>query len=148
MYKERIYFISDCEGVANIYSYKTDGTNLKQHTFHNDFYVRWPKHYKNLVVYQLAGDLWTLDIETGLNKKLDIQIRSCGYSTRKQFMSPVKNLTGYSLSPKQDKILITSRGVLAIAPKLGRGCYKNWRVPRESDTNLPTGLGDTDKLLQ
>lgn len=115
-YEGRIYFLSDCNGIANFYSYKTDGSDTRQHTFHKDFYVRWPQIYKNIVVYQMAGELWKLDLATDKTEKIPVQLQSCGYTLRKKFVPPGRNLTDFALSPKHDRMLINTRGLLSIAP--------------------------------
>jgi tricorn protease len=57
----RLAFISDHEGIANIYSSALDGSDLRRHTDHADFYARNASTDGTRVVYQLAGDLWLLN---------------------------------------------------------------------------------------
>ena len=37
---ERLYFLSDAEGIANLYSCAPDGSALRRHTHHADYYAR------------------------------------------------------------------------------------------------------------
>jgi tricorn protease len=60
----RIAFLSDHEGVANLYSCLPDGTDLRRHTDHDDFYARHASSDGRRVVYQCAGDLWVVDALT------------------------------------------------------------------------------------
>ncbi|WP_069174446.1 S41 family peptidase [Streptomyces griseus] len=57
----RIAFLSDHEGVGNLYSCRTDGTDLRRHTDHDAFYARHASSDGSRVVYQCAGDLWLVD---------------------------------------------------------------------------------------
>ena len=57
----RIAFLSDHEGVGNLYSCLPDGTDLRRHTDHDDFYARHASTDGSRVVYQCAGDLWLVD---------------------------------------------------------------------------------------
>jgi tricorn protease len=116
LYQDRIYFVSDRDGRGNIYSYKTDGSDLQQHTFHRDFYVRWPSHHESKVVYQLGGELWLLDLKNNKTRHLNIRLQNCVYAHERKFVSPAKYLQGYSLSPKGDTMLINSRGQLVVLP--------------------------------
>ncbi|WP_405798337.1 S41 family peptidase [Streptomyces sp. NBC_01506] len=57
----RIAFLSDHEGVGNLYSTLPDGTDLRRHTDHDAFYARHASSDGRRVVYQCAGDLWLVD---------------------------------------------------------------------------------------
>ncbi|SEQ56075.1 tricorn protease [Streptomyces radiopugnans] len=57
----RIAFLSDHEGVGNLYSCLPDGTDLRRHTDHADFYARHASTDGERVVYQCAGELWLVD---------------------------------------------------------------------------------------
>ncbi|MEU1225501.1 S41 family peptidase [Streptomyces sp. NPDC005828] len=57
----RIAFLSDHEGIGNVYSCLPDGTDLRRHTDHDDFYARHASSDGRRIVYQCAGDLWIVD---------------------------------------------------------------------------------------
>ncbi|WP_311668391.1 S41 family peptidase [Streptomyces chisholmiae] len=58
---DRIAFLSDHEGVGNLYSCRPDGSQLWRHTDHDAFYARNAATDGQRVVYQCAGELWLLD---------------------------------------------------------------------------------------
>ncbi|RLL67278.1 S41 family peptidase [Streptomyces sp. Z26] len=72
----RIAFLSDHEGVGNLYSCLPDGTGLRRHTDHADFYARHAATDGDRVVYQCAGDLWLVDdlSPTGVPRRLDVRL--------------------------------------------------------------------------
>ncbi|MEU2559272.1 S41 family peptidase [Streptomyces longispororuber] len=57
----RIAFLSDHEGVGNLYSCRPDGTDLRRHTDHDAFYARHAAGDGSRVVYQCAGEIWLVD---------------------------------------------------------------------------------------
>ncbi|MEV6192717.1 S41 family peptidase [Streptomyces sp. NPDC051920] len=57
----RIAFLSDHEGIGNLYSCTYEGSDLRRHTDHDAFYARHASSDGTRVVYQCAGDLWTVD---------------------------------------------------------------------------------------
>ncbi|BCW62726.1 S41 family peptidase [Arthrobacter sp. StoSoilB22] len=56
----RIAFLSDHEGYGNLYSVLPDGSDLRRHTDHEDFYVRHASTDGTRVVFESAGELWML----------------------------------------------------------------------------------------
>lgn len=72
----RIAFLSDHEGVGNLYSCLPDGSDLTRHTDHDAFYARHASSDGRRVVYQCAGDLWIVDDLTpdSVPRKLDVRL--------------------------------------------------------------------------
>ncbi|MFD9034344.1 S41 family peptidase [Streptomyces sp. NPDC059567] len=73
----RIAFLSDHEGIGNLYSCLPDGTDLRRHTDHDAFYARHASSDGRRVVYQCAGDLWIVDDLTAPGaapRKLDVRL--------------------------------------------------------------------------
>ncbi|TVU59943.1 peptidase S41 [Paenarthrobacter nitroguajacolicus] len=56
----RIAFLSDHEGYGNLYSVLPDGSGLRRHTDHEDFYVRHASTDGKRVIFESAGELWML----------------------------------------------------------------------------------------
>ena len=53
-YDGRIYYLTDRDGMMNIWSMDTNGGDLKQHTEHDAFDVRYANVHNGKIVYQLA----------------------------------------------------------------------------------------------
>lgn len=72
----RVAFLSDHEGVGNLYSCAADGSDLRRHTDHADFYARHAATDGRRVVYQCAGDLWLVDdfSPTGTPRRLSVRL--------------------------------------------------------------------------
>ncbi len=72
----RIAFLSDHEGIGNLYSCLPDGSDLRRHTDHDAFYARHASSDGHRVVYQCAGDLWIVDDlgPEGMPRKLDVRL--------------------------------------------------------------------------
>ncbi|MFE6158555.1 S41 family peptidase [Streptomyces sp. NPDC056486] len=72
----RIAFLSDHEGVGNLYSCLPDGSDLRRHTDHDTFYARHASSDGARVVYQCAGDIWLVDDLTpgSVPRRLDVRL--------------------------------------------------------------------------
>jgi tricorn protease len=56
----RLAFLADFEGHGNVYSVAADGSKLRRHSDHSQFYARQLAGDGSRVVYQHAGEIWML----------------------------------------------------------------------------------------
>ena len=114
----RIYFISDRDGMMNIWSMDENGEDFKQHTTHKDFDVRSASISKGNIVYQMAADLWHHNIESGESKRINIKLVSDLDQLRQKWDdNPSQYITSVHPSPNGEDIVITARGRVFVAPK-------------------------------
>ena len=119
--EDRIYFASDRDGVMNMYSTDTAGGDLRQHTHHTDYDVRWPSYASGRIIYECGGDLWILEVASNREHKMAIDLRSDRVETRPRYVEPAKYVTDFRLSPEGLRVAFCSRGDLEIVPtKEGR----------------------------
>jgi len=110
-FEGRVYFITDRDGMKNIWSMDVNGKDLKQHTAHTEFDVRSANLHDGKIVYQHAADLWLLDIASGKYDKIDIRLASDLEHLRETWIeNPAPYITSVYPSPSGDKIVVTARG--------------------------------------
>ncbi|MEV4101958.1 PDZ domain-containing protein [Nonomuraea sp. NPDC049649] len=71
---DRIAFLSDRDGTGNVYSALPDGSDLRRHTGHEEFYARHATSDGERIVYSHAGDLWLLESLDAEPYRLDIKL--------------------------------------------------------------------------
>lgn len=106
----RIIFLSDHEGVGNLYSCSLAGKEIQRLTHHEDFYVRNPSSDGTRIVYHSGADLYIFDIAKASSRKLDVDFRSPRSQRQRRFVSPQRFLEDAALSPKGDALAIVVRG--------------------------------------
>ena len=75
-WNDRVYFISDRDGIMNIWSMDNNGKDLKQHTQHEVFDIRNADMHNGRIVYHIGADLWLLDLNAGTDQKVPITLAS------------------------------------------------------------------------
>ncbi len=90
--KGRIAFLSDHEGYGNLYSVLPNGSDLRRHTDHEDFYVRHASTDGQRVVFESAGELWLLASLDAEAVKLDISLGSASQARRPAPLKPSRHL--------------------------------------------------------
>jgi len=116
----RVYFVTDRDGQMNIWSMREDGSDKRQVTRHLGWDVRDPALSGGRIVYQLGADLWNLDAATGESKLIPISLASDLDQLRENWVNdPMTYLSSAHLSTEGDKVVLTSRGRVFIAPVKG-----------------------------
>ncbi|HEY9773773.1 MAG TPA: PDZ domain-containing protein [Planktothrix sp.] len=107
---DRVYFLSDHDGVGNIYSCKPNGTDIVQHTRHTDYFARFPCTDGKRIVYACGADIWLLDPEKKINQKVEIVSPSATTQVARKFVDARWYLENFSLHPKGHSVALISRG--------------------------------------
>ncbi|WP_210576504.1 S41 family peptidase [Streptomyces sp. GESEQ-4] len=110
----RIAFLSDHEGVGNLYSCAHDGSDLRRHTDHDAFYARHAASDGTRVVYQCAGDLWIVDDLTADSKprKLDVRLSGPRAGRRRYQVPAAQHVDGISVDETGRASAVIVRGSL------------------------------------
>jgi tricorn protease len=117
VHKGRVYFVSDRDGTMNLYSMTTAGTELRQHTHYFGWDVKTPDLGNGRIVYQLGADLHVLDLASEEARQLAIGLASDFDQTREKWVEkPIDYLSAAHLSPDGDRVALTARGQVFVAP--------------------------------
>ncbi|NUS24526.1 MAG: peptidase S41 [Streptomyces sp.] len=110
----RIAFLSDHEGIGNLYSCAHDGSDLRRHTDHDAFYARHAASDGHRVVYQCAGDLWIVDdlSPAGTPRKLDVRLSGPRAGRRTYQVPAAQHVDGVSVDETGRASAVVVRGSL------------------------------------
>ncbi|WP_423186474.1 S41 family peptidase [Alishewanella sp. d11] len=116
VYQGRVYFISDVDGNSNIWSVSADGTDLTQHSQHQDWRIGRFSVSDGKAVYQLGADLYQLDLTTQQSQVIPIQLTSDFVQQRERWLAkPLAFLTHTAPNAAQKQVVLTARSQIAIA---------------------------------
>jgi len=114
--ENRLFFISNQDGIDNLWSITLDGKAARKETQYNDWTVRGAAMGNGKAVYQNGADLVVRDLKAGSNKTLPIQLVSDFPYLREHWdNSPLELLKNVSLANTGDAVVITARGRIAVA---------------------------------
>ncbi|MCC6476241.1 PDZ domain-containing protein [bacterium] len=109
---DRIYYVRNQDDRDNLWSMKPDGSDIKKHTAHKDWDVRWPSYYGELIAYSAGADICIFDVKTGQEQKISIQLPSENLQARDRFVSPEDYTANYALNADGKRIVLGARGEL------------------------------------
>ncbi|WP_281904136.1 S41 family peptidase [Streptomyces olivaceus] len=110
----RIAFLSDHEGVGNLYSCAHDGTGLRRHTDHDAFYARNAASDGTRIVYQCAGDLWIVDdlAPGSAPRRVDVRLSGPRAGRRTYQVPAAQHVGGVSVDETGRASAVVVRGSL------------------------------------
>ncbi|MCU1491104.1 MAG: peptidase [Acidimicrobiaceae bacterium] len=109
---DRLAFVSDHEGYANVYSVRADGTDLRRHSDHAQFYARALSGDGRRLAYQHAGGLYILDdLEADSQpRRLDIRLEGAIHGRAPRPVSAEEHLGDFAPDVQGRSSLVEMRG--------------------------------------
>ncbi len=107
---ERIYFLSDQDGVGNVYSCTPQGEDIRQHTYQQEFYARHLTSDGQRLVYHAGAELYLFDPRTEQARQLSVSLPSVRTQRNRKFVTASTYLDTYALHPKGYQVALTTRG--------------------------------------
>jgi tricorn protease len=113
---DSVFFISDRDGVANVWEYQTKTKKLTQITKFTDFDVKSMDSGAGTVVFEQAGYVHELDPKSGKTKIVNI-VAAGDFPWMMPNWEDVSNrLTNMALSPTGKRVVVEARGEIFTIP--------------------------------
>ncbi|MBN1297922.1 PDZ domain-containing protein [bacterium] len=156
---DRIFFLSDHEGIGNLYSCSIEGSDIRKHTNHDTFYVRNPQSDGKTIVYQHAGDLWVYDPITESPERQTIELPSPFKQRNRKMPLLGSKLESVDIHPKNCSLVAIARGkcfhfphwagaVVALGETGGRVRYRQARWLNDGERIIAvTDEGGEERLI-
>ncbi|BDB98234.1 S41 family peptidase [Saccharolobus caldissimus] len=149
---DRVYFLSDHEGIANLYSVNLDGKDLRKHTNFTEYYCRNASSDGNRIVFQNGGDIYLYDPKSEQLIELEIDLPTDRKKRQPKFVNVTEYMTEAVVNGNY--ISLVSRGKIFLmrpweGPAVQLGSKQGVRY-RQIQL-LPNGdviaVDDSDKLV-
>jgi tricorn protease len=106
----RLFFLSDFEGIANLYSCAPDSSALKRHTDHTDYYARHASSDGQRIVYQCGAELWLYEPGADRSRPIAIDVPSARTQAQRRFVPAAEHLQGVGVHPAGHSLALEVRG--------------------------------------
>ena len=137
--------LSDHEGVGNIYSVTPTGRNIRRHTHHGEFYVRYPSSDGRRIVHHAGGDLYLTDPSTDRSERIEVVVPSTRPQRNRRFISPGRFVESFDLHPQGHSLAMDIRGSAFTMP-LWEGTPLRHAAGSAFRERLTTWLPDGERI--
>src|SRR5271169_72799 len=111
-----IYFISDRDGVMNLFSYDLASKQTKKLTDYQEFDIKWPSLGPDAIVYENGGLLYEYNLTSGKTRNIPIEVRAEDIEARPEFKSVAQNIGSAAISPSGARAVVEARGNIFSVP--------------------------------
>jgi tricorn protease len=113
----RIFYLCDEDGIMNLWSMNTEGSDRKQLTHHRSWDIKNASLSDGRIVYSIGADLHLYEIASGEDTLLHFTLQSDYDQEREKWIKkPIEYLTSAHLSTNGDRVVLTARGQVFVAP--------------------------------
>ena len=113
---DTVYFISDRDGVANVWSYESRSKKLTQATRFTDYDVKTLDAGGGAIVFEQAGRIHELDPKSGRANLVSITARGDFPWMMPRWDDVTSRMTNIALSPTGRRVLVEARGEVFTIP--------------------------------
>jgi tricorn protease len=115
-YGESVYFISDRDGVSNVWSFDPRAKRLQQVTKFGDFDVKTLDASAAGIVFEQAGNVHELDPKTGRSRVVSITATGDFPWMMPRWEDVASRVTNLSVSPTGRRVVVEARGEIFTIP--------------------------------
>ncbi len=113
LFNNKIYFVTDLHGTANIYSYDLSKSDIERLTNFEDYDVRTMGHNGEKLIFTVGGEIWLFSISDSKLSKIQVDINPLGKKDRLLFLDATTDLEKIRpFSEESLGIIIRGRGVI------------------------------------
>jgi tricorn protease len=121
-----MYFVSDrANGIANLYAQKLGTEDAKPVTSYGDFDVMMPNTDGRSIVYLQDGRIHVLDLASGQDRKIAVQVPSDRWALRNRVINPRDYLHAADVSNDGKTVVLEARGDVFRVPTSEPGTADN-----------------------
>ncbi|HWC76753.1 MAG TPA: PDZ domain-containing protein [Blastocatellia bacterium] len=113
---DAVYFISDRDGVANVWAYETKSKKTTQVTKFNDFDVKSIDSGAGALVFEQAGYIHELDPKSGRERIVNITATGDFPWMMPRWEDVTSRMTNLALSPTGKRVVVEARGEVFTIP--------------------------------
>lgn len=125
---DRLFFVSDHEGIGNIYSVDQKGEGMQKHSAMTEYYVRNASSDGKKIVFHSGSRLYVLNPATNESSELIVDLPTPRVQRQKRFVDSEKFLEEFTLHPTGEIVSFVIRGKSFV--------MGNWNGPvRQLDPN-------------
>ncbi len=136
-----VYFISDRDGVQNVWSYESRSRRLEQVTRYRDYDVKSLDAGAGVLAFEQAGYIHTWDPKTRQEKRLDITVRGDFPWMMPQWKDVGNRIAHIAISPTGKRAAVEARGEIFTIPA-EKGDWRNLTSSSGSAERAPAWSPD------
>jgi tricorn protease len=107
---DRVYFVSDHEGVGNLYSCSLEGADLRRHTDFVDYFVRYPSTDGKRIVFTAGARIYCFDCGAQALRAIDVDAPSSPPQLVRRFVEAASFLEHFAPHPSGHSLALIARG--------------------------------------
>src|SRR5215472_15303985 len=111
-----IYFISDRDGVMNLYSYDLASKQEKKLTDYKEYDIKWPSLGPDAIVYENGGLLYEYNLASNKAREIPIAVHAEDIEARAEFKNVSQHIGSFALSPSAARAVMEARGNIFTVP--------------------------------